>query len=190
VIKTVDSFYLVYEPLLKYLEGTINVKKDNDQFYFHILENTTKNSGPFFDLINGIKKSPQVFYILSNLNKVQIEKKIIQQNLSPALQNLALDLHDDYRESQEQLIGKLTKTFLNKYIVDLNNSFKQMSYLKLEVLSRKKGKLYRGESLVNKRGDVKYLKRTRQQYFWSFKNEFWADELGDYVFALASECKK
>ena len=26
-------------------------------------------------------------------------------------------------------------------------------------------------------------------YLWTFNGEFWADELGDYVFSLKSECK-
>jgi hypothetical protein len=39
------------------------------------------------------------------------------------------------------------------------------------------------------RGDVAYLRRTDKQYFWTFNGEFWADELGDYVFSLKSECK-
>ena len=29
----------------------------------------------------------------------------------------------------------------------------------------------------------------KKQYFWNFNGEFWADELGDHVFSLKSECK-
>ena len=32
------------------------------------------------------------------------------------------------------------------------------------------------------------VERNEKQYFWDFNGEFWADELGDYVFALKSEC--
>ena len=63
-----------------------------------------------------------------------------------------------------------------------------MSYIKLEVLSRLRKEIL-DESNINKRtrGDIKYLKRNEKQYFWNFNGEFWADELGDYVFALKSE---
>jgi hypothetical protein len=67
-----------------------------------------------------------------------------------------------------------------------------MSYIKLEVLSKRKTELYDDVSFRSsdrKRGDVTHLKRTDKQYFWTFNGEFWADELGDYVFSLKSECK-
>ena len=37
-------------------------------------------------------------------------------------------------------------------------------------------------------GDIKNLKRDSGQYLWNFNGEFWADELGDYVFSLKSSC--
>jgi hypothetical protein len=33
-------------------------------------------------------------------------------------------------------------------------------------------------------------RRRDDQLWWSFNGEFWTDELGDYVFALESECGK
>jgi len=63
-----------------------------------------------------------------------------------------------------------------------------MSFIKLEVLSRKKQSLYESKSSGGKRGDIRYIDRNDKQYFWDFNGEFWADELGDYVFALGSEC--
>jgi hypothetical protein len=71
----------------------------------------------------------------------------------------------------------------------LFDSFEGLSYIKLEVLDRKKQQLYRWGNLTDRaRGNIKYLKRNDKQYFWTFNGEFWADELGDYVFALPSEC--
>ena len=63
-----------------------------------------------------------------------------------------------------------------------------MSYIKLEVLAQRKSKLYNFDDKKKKRGDIKYIERNDKQYFWNFNGEFWADELGDYVFALGSEC--
>jgi len=57
------------------------------------------------------------------------------------------------------------------------------------MLALRKERLYKAETQVGtKRGDVKYIERNDKQYFWTFNGEFWADELGDYVFALRSEC--
>ena len=63
-----------------------------------------------------------------------------------------------------------------------------MSYIKLEVLAQRKAKLYSFDETDRSRGDLKYIERNEKQYFWDFNGEFWADELGDYVFALKSEC--
>ena len=64
-----------------------------------------------------------------------------------------------------------------------------MSYIKLEVLARRKESLYSPDTSMNRgRGDIRNLTRTDKQYFWNFNGEFWADELGDYVFSLKSEC--
>ncbi len=90
----------------------------------------------------------------------------------------------DYQE----LLGSYARAqFQDKYN-KLSKSFQGMSYIKLEVLSRKKQSLYEEKNSRGKRGDVKYIERNDKQYFWDFNGEFWADELGDYVFALRSEC--
>jgi len=72
----------------------------------------------------------------------------------------------------------------------LDKSFEGMTYIKLEVLGRKKQQVYTARySGIRNRGDIKYLQRNEKQYFWTFNGEFWADELGDYVFSLKSECE-
>ena len=56
------------------------------------------------------------------------------------------------------------------------------------LLAQKKALLYSFDKKERSRGDIKYIQRNEKQYFWNFNGEFWADELGDYVFALKSEC--
>ena len=92
---------------------------------------------------------------------------------------------------QKRLIGSyVRKQLIVKYAL-LRKAFTDMGYIKLEVLKRNKSDLYQKRSIkANKRGNIKYLKRTEKQYFWGFNGEFWAEELGDYVFALPSECRK
>ena len=92
---------------------------------------------------------------------------------------------DDY----QYLLGSYGKAQFDKKYNQLSQAFQDMSYIKLEVLSRKKQALYDDVNLgTSKRGDVRYIERNDKQYFWDFNGEFWADELGDYVFALRSEC--
>jgi hypothetical protein len=88
------------------------------------------------------------------------------------------------------LIGAYTRAGLASKYDELFTAFEGMSYIKLEILALKKEQLYKTDAIFpgKKRGDVKYIDRNDKQYFWTFNGEFWADELGDYVFALRSEC--
>lgn len=90
--------------------------------------------------------------------------------------------------SYQTLMGAYARSQFSDKYNGLTKSFQDMSFIKLEVLSRKKQSLYEEKSLGKKRGDIKYIDRNEKQYFWDFNGEFWADELGDYVFALGSEC--
>jgi hypothetical protein len=51
-----------------------------------------------------------------------------------------------------------------------------------------KQELSQDEDGVYKKGGLK-VNRKDYQYLWNFNGEFWIDELGDYVFALESNCK-
>ena len=90
---------------------------------------------------------------------------------------------------QRNIIGAYVRRSMIKSNQIIRKSFKDMSYIKLEVIAQRKKELYTNISDGERsRGDVKYLDRNEKQYFWTFNGEFWADELGDYVFALRSEC--
>ncbi len=95
-------------------------------------------------------------------------------------------LLDEYRS----VLGAYVRAGLVSKYAELYSAFEGMSYIKLEILALRKEKLYQSADEVGdrKRGDIKYIERNDKQYFWTFNGEFWADELGDYVFALRSEC--
>ena len=109
--------------------------------------------------------------------------------------SLKAALNENLRESlslQRNLIGRYIRGQLQLYSAQVTRSFEDMSYISLEVLSKRKTELYDDVSLRETgraRGNVAHLRRTDKQYFWTFNGEFWADELGDYVFSLKSECK-
>ena len=92
---------------------------------------------------------------------------------------------------QKRILGAYVKKNIFNALRDMRKALQHMSYMKLEILSIKKDLIYDNANTVESRsrGDISYLKRSEKQYFWSFNGEFWADELGDYVFALRSECR-
>jgi len=92
---------------------------------------------------------------------------------------------------QRDLIGAYVRKSLHLNMDLLEKAFEGMTYIKLEVLGRRKEQLYFASNDQDRtRGDIRYLKRNDKQYFWTFNGEFWADELGDYVFSLKSECAR
>jgi hypothetical protein len=94
---------------------------------------------------------------------------------------------------QRNLIGSYIRGQLQLFAAQVVKAFEDMSYIKLEILSKRKTELYEDISPsapdARARGNISHLRRTDKQYFWTFNGEFWADELGDYVFSLKSECK-
>ena len=90
---------------------------------------------------------------------------------------------------QRNLIGGYVKHRLTLTRKEFNRIFKNLSYVNLEMISRKRSRILNIKQRADRsRGDINYLKRESNQYFWSFNEEFWLDELGDYVFSLKSQC--
>ena len=146
----------------------------DDFLMSHLLQSLTKD-GAYTEMKSGLLESILEF------------KKVKAMRNSKFKSLLISDLKEVigmYRK----LIGSYTRNHLVKGYADLFRAFKSMSYIKLEVLAQKKEALYRDNGQNRTRGDIKYIQRNDKQYFWNFNGEFWADELGDYVFALGSEC--
>jgi hypothetical protein len=63
--------------------------------------------------------------------------------------------------------------------------------IKLEILSLKRDLAYKNKTYKKdrKRGDLENLNIKSNQEYWSFQDAFWADELGEYSFALKSKCE-
>lgn len=107
----------------------------------------------------------------------------------PGFLNVVLD----WRIRTIQLLGGI---FVRNSMVDyhqiLISDLEKMQFMKIDILSHQKQKLMEPE-LANaserSRGNRTPVRRN-DQYLWTFNGEFWNDEIGDYVFALQSECAK
>jgi hypothetical protein len=74
----------------------------------------------------------------------------------------------------------------------LISDLEKMQFMKIDILSHEKEKLMQPETAASSernRGNRIPVRRD-DQLLWSFNGEFWNDEIGDYVFALESECGK
>lgn len=192
--KVVEDFYSRYEKDYESYKKFINgLGKDYKQYYLLVkdrAEGKLRGGEILTRALMSIGRDPAYIEMFNSFNegKEEIEKMKKISNSS-----LRAVLNENLKESmtlQRNLIGSYIRGQMQLYGAQMIKAFEDMSYIKLEVLSKKKNELYGDISPTDrKRGDVAHLKRTDKQYFWTFNGEFWADELGDYVFSLKSECR-
>ncbi len=107
----------------------------------------------------------------------------------PGFLNVALN----WRVKTIQLMGGIfVKNSMVDYHTNLIGDFEKMQFMKIDILGHQKAKLMAPEvATADERGRGNRIPiRRSDQYLWSFNGEFWNDEIGDYVFALDSECGK
>ncbi len=191
--KVVDDYYR------KYQEDTLAVKKYLSKYgknykYFYLLAKSVKNGKKpgnklLNKLMNSILNDAAFIELIDSFNVGRDEIERVKALSNAKMRKV---FTSNLRESlllQRDLIGAYVRKSLHLNMDYLDKSFEGMTYIKLEVLGRRKEQLYFASNDVNRsRGDIRYLKRNDKQYFWTFNGEFWADELGDYVFSLKSEC--
>lgn len=100
-------------------------------------------------------------------------------------------------QTAQEIGGIFVRDRLSTEYKNLLANVSTIDIVKLEMLRRAKARAEAITNAVNEGSDVWGNKKkgslgrpyTRSdQYFWDFNGEFWADELGDYVFALRPEC--
>jgi hypothetical protein len=194
---TVEAFYTKYEKDNEtYKKFIDSLGKDYKQYYLLVKEHSEgkkTSNGILNTALTSISKDPAYLELYSSFNagRDEIERMKLVSN-----DKLRAALNENLKESlnmQRNLIGSYIRGQLQLFAAQIVRAFEDMSYIKLEVLSKLKTELYENISIRSEdsrtRGNIAHLKRTDKQYFWTFNGEFWADELGDYVFSLKSECK-
>ncbi len=186
----------------------------------HFVESNPVNARPYYDLgrqalrdklhtdrvmhrfLNRFVRSPTFQSLALSEDRALAEKIAIQRldasrletrtgpNLGfPGFLNHVLD----WRVRTIQMIGGV---FVRNSMVDyhqiLISDLEKMQFMKIDLLSHQKQKLLEPEAaLASERGRGNRIPvRRDEQMLWSFNGEFWNDEIGDYVFALESECAK
>ncbi len=192
--KTVDDFYSEKLDSSRKLRTFLIGKGKNYTYFYQLVSDHEQNKPMPVDildtLIHAYTKDMSYQEMKGSLAEALAEyNRLSAANRSSFRSNLMSNIKQtvsDYR----RYIGVGARAYLVKSYSDLYGAFQDMSYIKLEVLAQRKERLYRSDEVVGKkRGDIQYIARNEKQYFWDFNGEFWADELGDYVFALRSECE-
>lgn len=191
--KTADDFYSKLLKPSRDLRSFLLSRGKDYRYYYNLMADHEDNKSaplPILDnILKSIRKDAAYLEMKSALTSAIGEYNLLRKKSGTSM-NLSLiknvkTLADEYRTT----LGAYVRAGMVSKYAELFSAFQGMSYIKLEVLAQRKEQLYQSDvEQGKKRGDVKYIERNDKQYFWTFNGEFWADELGDYVFALRSEC--
>ncbi len=194
--KAVDKFYLIYEkPLEKLRKMLLSFGKKYKSYYLlakKMINGTMSGDKVLNKMFLSIIRDPAFLEMYDSFYKGGAELNRVKSLKNSQFKKFLISNIKESLILQRDLIGAYFRKSIDFYFNLITKNLADMSYIKLEVLSRLRNQILSDDNqsfLEKKRGDVKYLKRNEKQYFWSFNREFWADELGDYVFALRSECK-
>jgi tetratricopeptide (TPR) repeat protein len=165
-----------------------------------VLSSSLSTKNDFYRLINRFVRSPYFQNLVLNEKQVASEMAAIRRfdlgqpgvshHLNQGFPGFLEEVLRWRLQSIRLLGGAFVKNSLMDYHSVLINDFEKMAFIKLEMLKKAKDKLIYKNSTSNERSRGNQIPSRRDdQYRWSFNGEFWADELGDYVFGLESECK-
>ena len=187
-----NTFYDRYLEEARSLRLYLKKYNRNLSYYYDLVSRyESKGEAPtklLKEMFKSVEKEQVYIDMKDQYQNILKEYELVKSKRNTTMKRrLLLNLQEAIR-SQKQIFGGYIRSKLVSYYVQIYKGLEGMSYIKLEVLAQRKAKLYSFEKDTRTRGSIQYIKRNDKQYFWDFNGEFWADELGDYVFALRSEC--
>lgn len=187
-----NNFYNQYMKPARSLRIFLKRKGKNYKYFYRLMldfEVTKRSNSKLMSrMLKSIKRDGSYLDLRHGLINIANERKILSKKRNSRLKRVALLNLKEVLKTQRKLLGSYVRNGLVGKYAELYHAFEGMSYIKLEVLAQRKARLYNFDDKKRSRGDIKYIERNQKQYFWDFNGEFWADELGDYVFALGAEC--
>jgi hypothetical protein len=190
--KASNTFTKTYMKDTRSLRLYLKKRSRKYKYFYRLMANFEKNGRAttklLVTLLKSISREPSYKENKRSLVLAGKELEKLSRQKNSLMKRIAKKNLSDVIRTQRDLIGSYVRERLVQKYAELYKAFEGMSYIKLETLAQRKAKLYNFNDNKAKRGDIKYIERNDKQYFWNFNGEFWADELGDYVFALGSEC--
>lgn len=186
-LRVIESFYKTYRPRADKLKSIIK-KGKNERLYFHKLMKTPTDSLTKVNRFIRNLKTQAAKRVKYNLDMYTVSKLKEEYQVSDQKEDRKI-----LREINKDLLEQINHYVKVSFYRFLNDIYKQSQYLfsiKLEVLSNAREQIYDSVKRTTlKRGDEKNIIRKKNQEYWGFQEEFWADELGEYSFSLKSKCK-
>lgn len=162
------------------------------------LEDRLHTTKSYHRLLNRFVRSPYFRNLVASEVDIDAEKTAIsrfdslqsgvEHRLSKGFPGFLRKVLGWRLEAIRFLGGAFVQNSLMDYHQELLSEFDRVSFIKLEMLKRAKDKLLNQRQGGGRSRGTRAPSRRDDQYYWSFNGEFWADEMGDYVFGLESEC--
>ncbi|OFZ17319.1 MAG: hypothetical protein A2X86_02375 [Bdellovibrionales bacterium GWA2_49_15] len=194
-LQVVENYYQNYKPKSEALETALKENKDTFDFFLNLMfeeRSEREKVGPYVaGLAIQIRKEVKFNLDLITLRRAEEELQSV----------LKWPDHPMKKDVTYEIMGMIShlKKKMNFYVMERMVSFVneihrtsyEMFNIKLDILSKKRNLIYKGEKLVadRARGELKNVKRRADQHYYEFIGEFWADELGEYSFGLKSNCE-
>lgn len=172
--------------------------KKNDLSKMEELKKTLKSGVKKTDILENwfktLKRTSYFSTTAQELMSLEDERAQLSMASKHVLHDILLKRLDVQVKARQVALNRYFNLYL-KNKLDNNALYnEQIEILELEILSVTRKNQYQKDAKVGRLvGGYEYLPRTRFQYFWDFPAnndaEFWADELGNYVFALKAQCE-
>lgn len=204
VKEAVDEFKKKYTPVMADLAGFLNDSREKPAKFFDIIKEyrsgNLRNYKNAWSVIDALSRVDQVKQGMAIAKVVDVEMARLESmpaywqssGLTGALKGILIEkrtstINDVGANIQKQGLGFST------YLRDLSE---QTKLITAEVLLGKLDTLRRQLNIktVSKKedfiGGMQTLVVGQKLEFWPFEGEYWEDELGGYVYNIASFCKK
>ncbi|MGE3260588.1 MAG: hypothetical protein AB7K68_02305 [Bacteriovoracia bacterium] len=164
------------------------------------MNNKVHSEVPMHQVMNRFVRSPYFVQLAKSGDRVRREYGSLANLGDAGKRGLGGFLRDVlvWRWQTAQEVGGLfVRERLSTEYKGLLANVSTIDIIKLEQLRRSRSQVEKLGADVNggqdiwghkKRGSLGRPSIKDNQFFWQFNGEFWADELGDYVFALRPEC--
>jgi hypothetical protein len=166
----------------------------------YAMNNKIHSENPMDQVMNRFVRSPYFVQLARTGDHVRKEINYLNGLGDPGRKGLGGMLHEVlvWRwQTAQEVGGAFVRDRLATEYKTLLANVSTIDIAKLEMLRRSRSQVEKlGDNInagqdvwgASKRGSLGRPPIADGEFFWNFNGEFWADELGDYVFALRPEC--
>jgi tetratricopeptide (TPR) repeat protein len=195
-LKTIEQYHTVYKVRSDALKKILVKYKKSHTFFLKMMMqpiDKLEEKNPFIrNLMTQTRKKIKFNLDLANFKKVSNEYKYLKKKKQTPFIKKLTEAVKRSKDWQTRHLNHYIKKEMFDFLNDVHRFSYEMFNIKLEIMFKKRDLLYKNKTLVSDRGrgSRDNIKRDQEEHFYDFRGAFWADELGDYSFALKSNCEE